>query len=123
LDEDGYNFNKMNKVVKDQPPPIIDSDTQKQTGYIARKSTSLAKDSDTQKQTGYIARKSTSLAKDSDTQKHIRYIAHNSVSLGKLSLGQNRNSEIITTRTDFTGKNKKKTSFHSKNFPCKQKIS
>jgi hypothetical protein len=121
LDEDGYNFDKINKVVKDQPPPIIDSDTQKETGYIARKSTSFAKDTDTQKQTGYIARESTNFAKDSDTQKHIRYIAHNSASLGKLSLGQKRNSEIITTRTDFTGKNKNKTSFHSKNFSLSTK--
>lgn len=106
----------MNKVVEDQPPPTIDSDTQKHLGFITRNSASFAKDSDAQKQTGYIARKSASFAKDSETQKHIGYIAHNTASSGKLSLVPKRNSEIITTPTDFTGKNKKKTSFHSKKF-------
>jgi hypothetical protein len=121
LDEDGYNFDKKNIVVEDQPPQTIDSDTQKHLGFIARNSASLAKDSDTQKQAGYIARKSASFAKDSDTQKHIRYINHNTASSRKLSLVQKGNSEIITTPTDFTGKNKKKTSFHSKFFSLSTK--
>lgn len=86
----------MNKVVKDQSPKTIDSDTQKHIGFIA----------------GNLA----NLSKGSDTQKHMGYIARKTASIPKSPFHKKPTTEIITTTADFIGKNVKKMSFASKKF-------